>query len=137
MAKVLDAFDLEISESISFVIWTTTPWTIPSNVAVCINPELDYVLVKVNQSYLVIAEAMQESCKERWGSSIELVSKTLGANLKDISLHHPFIDRSSVLLQADHVTTEAGTGCVHTAPAHGLDDYFISVSYTHLRAHET
>ena len=129
MAKVLDAFDLDISESISFVIWTTTPWTIPSNVAVCINPELDYVLVKVNQSYLVIAEAMQESCKERWGSSIELVSKTLGANLKDISLHHPFIDRPSVLLQADHVTTEAGTGCVHTAPAHGLDDYFICKKY--------
>ena len=74
---------------------------------------------------MVIAEAMIELCMERWGTTSELVSKTLGKNLVDISLIHPFIERNSELLHGDHVTTEAGTGCVHTAPAHGLDDYFI------------
>ena len=120
-----EAFSSNITESISFVIWTTTPWTIPSNVAVCINPDLDYALIKLDGSYLVIAEAMIESCMQRWGTTSELVSKTLGKNLVNISLIHPFIDRNSELLHGDHVTTEAGTGCVHTAPAHGLDDYFI------------
>ena len=120
-----DAFSTNISDNVSFVIWTTTPWTIPSNVAVCISPDLDYALIKLNESYLVIAEAMIEQCMERWGASSELIAKTPGKDLLNISLSHPFIDRNSELLHGDHVTTEAGTGCVHTAPAHGMDDYFI------------
>ena len=123
--KLNEVFATNIVDGISFVIWTTTPWTIPSNVAVCINPELDYALIKLDGKHLVIAEAMIELCMERWGTTSELVSKTLGKNLVDISLIHPFIERKSELLHGDHVTTEAGTGCVHTAPAHGLDDYFI------------
>ena len=125
LKKLNEVFATNIVDGISFVIWTTTPWTIPSNVAVCINPELDYALIKLDGEHLVIAEAMIELCMERWGTTSELVSKTLGKNLVDISLIHPFIDRNSELLHGDHVTTEAGTGCVHTAPAHGLDDYFI------------
>ena len=125
LKKLNEVFATNIVDGISFVIWTTTPWTIPSNVAVCINPELDYALIKLDGEYLVIAEAMIELCMERWGTTSELVSKTLGKNLVDISLIHPFIERNSELLHGDHVTTEAGTGCVHTAPAHGLDDYFI------------
>ena len=125
LQSVAKAFSLDKDFPISFVIWTTTPWTIPSNVAVCINPELDYVLIKVNDSYLIIAEAMLEACAEKWNVSYEVVSKTLGSNLNDINLIHPFLNRKSILLHADHVTTEAGTGCVHTAPAHGMDDYFI------------
>ena len=125
LKKLNEVFATNIVDGISFVIWTTTPWTIPSNVAVCINPELDYALIKLDGEYLVIAEAMIELCMERWGTTSELVSKTLGKNLVDISLIHPFIKRNSELLHGDHVTTEAGTGCVHTAPAHGLDDYFI------------
>ena len=125
LKKLNEVFATNIVDGISFVIWTTTPWTIPSNVAVCINPELDYALIKLDGEYLVIAEAMIELCMERWGTTSELVSKTLGKNLVDISLIHPFIERKSELLHGDHVTTEAGTGCVHTAPAHGLDDYFI------------
>ncbi len=120
-----EVFNTNITDSISFVIWTTTPWTIPSNVAVCINPELDYALIKMNGAHLIIAEAMIKPCMERWETTSELVSKTLGKNLIDVTLCHPFIDRNSELLHGDHVTTEAGTGCVHTAPAHGLDDYFI------------
>ena len=125
LKKLNELFATNIVDGISFVIWTTTPWTIPSNVAVCINPELDYALIKLDGKHLVIAEAMIELCMERWGTTSELVSKTLGKNLVDISLIHPFIERNSELLHGDHVTTEAGTGCVHTAPAHGLDDYFI------------
>ena len=125
LKKLNEVFATNIVDGISFVIWTTTPWTIPSNVAVCINPELDYALIKLDGKHLVIAEAMIELCMERWGTTSELVSKTLGKNLVDISLIHPFIERNSELLHGDHVTTEAGTGCVHTAPAHGLDDYFI------------
>ena len=125
LKKLNEVFATNIVDGISFVIWTTTPWTIPSNVAVCINPELDYALIKLDGEHLVIAEAMIELCMERWGTTSELVSKTLGKNLVDISLIHPFIDRNSELLHGDHVTIEAGTGCVHTAPAHGLDDYFI------------
>ncbi|MDA7542847.1 isoleucine--tRNA ligase [Gammaproteobacteria bacterium] len=125
LKKLNEVFATNIVDGISFVIWTTTPWTIPSNVAVCINPELDYALIKLDGEHLVIAEAMIELCMERWGTTSELVSKTLGKNLVDISLIHPFIERNSELLHGDHVTTEAGTGCVHTAPAHGLDDYFI------------
>ena len=74
---------------------------------------------------MVIAEGMYDSCIERWGVTAKIISKTIGANLKDINLLHPFMERKSVLLHGDHVTTEAGTGCVHTAPAHGMDDYFI------------
>ena len=125
LKKLNEVFATNIVDGISFVIWTTTPWTIPSNVAVCINPELDYALIKLDGEHLVIAEAMIDLCMERWGTTSELVSKTLGKNLVDISLIHPFIERNSELLHGDHVTTEAGTGCVHTAPAHGLDDYFI------------
>ena len=125
LKKLNEVFATNIVDGISFVIWTTTPWTIPSNVAVCINPELDYALIKLDGEHLVIAEAMIELCMERWGTTSELVSKTLGKNLVDISLIHPFIERNSELLHGDHVTIEAGTGCVHTAPAHGLDDYFI------------
>ena len=125
LKKLNEVFVTNIVDGISFVIWTTTPWTIPSNVAVCINPELDYALIKLDGEHLVIADAMIELCMERWGTTSELVSKTLGKNLVDISLIHPFIERNSELLHGDHVTTEAGTGCVHTAPAHGLDDYFI------------
>ncbi len=90
LQSVAKAFSLDKDFPISFVIWTTTPWTIPSNVAVCINPELDYVLIKVNDSYLVIAEAMLEACAEKWNVSYEVVSKTLGLNLNDINLIHPF-----------------------------------------------
>ena len=125
LKKLNEVFATNIVDGISFVIWTTTPWTIPSNVAVCINPELDYALIKLDGEHLVIAEAMIEICMERWRTTSELVSKTLGKNLVGISLIHPFIKRNSELLHGDHVTTEAGTGCVHTAPAHGLDDYFI------------
>ena len=123
--SVKTVFGFSESESISFIIWTTTPWTIPSNVAVCINPDLEYTLIKIDNSHHIIADSMIESCSDRWGIEIKKISTVKGHELEDIDLIHPFIDRKSKLLHADHVTTDAGTGCVHTAPAHGMDDFSI------------
>ena len=125
LKKLNDIFNTEDTDEISFVIWTTTPWTIPSNVAVCINPEYKYSLIKMKNKFYVIAFEMIDQCSKRWKQKFEVVSTIQGEKLSDIELIHPFLDRKSVLLHADHVTTEAGTGCVHTAPAHGMDDYLI------------
>ena len=125
LERVKDLFNTENSEEISFVIWTTTPWTIPSNVAVCINPEYKYSVIKMNNKFYVIAFEMIDQCSKRWKQKLDVVSTIQGNKLSDINLIHPFLDRKSILLHADHVTTETGTGCVHTAPAHGMDDYLI------------
>ena len=125
LKNIKKIFSFDGDESIAFIIWTTTPWTIPSNVAVCINPELEYTLIKIENSFYVIADSMFESCSERWGVNAIKISTSKGNALKNIQFHHPFLDRKSVLLHGDHVTTEAGTGCVHTAPAHGMDDFVI------------
>ena len=125
LKKVKDLFNAEDSDEISFVIWTTTPWTIPSNVAVCINPEYKYSLIKMNNKFYVISFEMIDQCSKRWKQTFDVISTIQGEKLSEIDLIHPFIDRKSVLLHADHVTTETGTGCVHTAPAHGMDDYLI------------
>ena len=125
LSKLKEIFKTNKPESISFVIWTTTPWTIPSNVAVCINRDLDYSLIDIGNKYLVIASEMIGSCGERWGKKVKEVSKISGTLIKDLELLHPFLNRKSILLHGNHVTTEAGTGCVHTAPAHGIDDHLI------------
>ena len=125
LKKVKDLFNTEDLTEMSFVIWTTTPWTIPSNVAVCINPEYKYSVIKMNNKFYVIASEMVDQCSKRWEQKLEVISTIEGKKLIDINLTHPFLDRKSVLLHADHVTTETGTGCVHTAPAHGVDDYLI------------
>ena len=125
LKKVKDLFDIEDIDEIAFVIWTTTPWTIPSNVAVCINPEYKYSLIKMKNKFYVIAFDMIEQCSKRWEQKLNILSTIHGKKLCDIDLRHPFLDRKSILLHADHVTTESGTGCVHTAPAHGMDDYLI------------
>jgi len=125
LKNVKNVFNIENIEEISFVIWTTTPWTIPSNVAVCINPEFKYSLIEMNNKFYVIAHEMIDQCSDRWQQKIDIVSTAEGKELKDIYLKHPFLERKSVLLHGDHVTTETGTGCVHTAPAHGMDDHLI------------
>ena len=125
LKKVKGLFNAEDSDEISFVIWTTTPWTIPSNVAVCINPKYKYSLIKMNNKFYVISFEMIDQCSKRWKQTFDVISTIQGKKLSEIDLIHPFIDRKSVLLHADHVTTETGTGCVHTAQAHGMDDYLI------------
>ena len=125
LKNVFSAFDIDPIEDISVVIWTTTPWTIPSNVAVCINKKFEYVLVEASCGNFIIAKDLLEDCSKRWNEELSVLASTPGSNLQNIYLNHPLYKRESKLLLADHVTTENGTGCVHTAPAHGLDDYFV------------
>lgn len=115
----------------SVVIWTTTPWTLPANEAVSLHPELQYVLVQAGEQQLVLAEALYESALERYGLSdgAEVLTRFDGAVVEKIELQHPFYDRRSLLILGDHVTTEAGTGAVHTAPAHGADDFAVGKRY--------
>ncbi|MBT5408302.1 MAG: isoleucine--tRNA ligase, partial [Gammaproteobacteria bacterium] len=124
-----DLFDLD--KPISIVIWTTTPWTLPANEAVALNPELDYVLVDVGEQYFILAEDLLESALERFDlkskNKIDKVYK--GSDLEGIMLQHPFYDKQVPIILGEHVTTEAGTGAVHTAPAHGQDDYIVGLKY--------
>ena len=115
---------------IAMVIWTTTPWTLPANQAVALNPEFDYVLVQIAAERLVLAEGMLESAMQRWGIEyFNIVGRAPGALLEGQLLHHPFYHRQVPVVLGDHVTLEAGTGAVHTAPGHGLDDYIVGQRY--------
>lgn len=115
---------------ISVVIWTTTPWTLPANYAVSLHPELDYVLVQVGDERLVFAEALLESVMQRYGvQDYRIISKVNGAQLENSLLQHPLLDRHVPVVLGEHVTTDAGTGAVHTAPAHGEDDFRVGKKY--------
>ena len=115
---------------LSFVIWTTTPWTIPANLGICLNPELPYVAVEANGELLVLAEGLHESVMKTLGIEEYTVAATFAAELfENKNCKHPFYERNSLLMLGDHVTLEAGTGCVHTAPGHGQDDYLVGLKY--------
>ena len=124
LVKLSAAFSKEI-DSCSFVIWTTTPWTIPANAAVSIGPELKYTLCTSKFGNLILASDLIDQCSERWDEDLEKISEAKGSDIKDVVLEHPYLKRDSILVHGDHVTTETGTGCVHTAPAHGVDDHNI------------
>jgi len=119
---------------ISFVIWTTTPWTLPANQAVALNPELEYAVVECEgprgNERLVIADAMLKDVMARYGvEEYHVVGYANGEVLEGLKLQHPFYKREVPIILGDHVTTEAGTGAVHTAPGHGLDDYVVGARY--------
>lgn len=133
--KIQYIFDTSESiNEVAVVVWTTTPWTIPANQALNVNPESDYVLLKVEPNkfrlnWLILAKDLYESCLVKWGLKAILVSKTKGLELKNIQFRHPmwtkdkFFQRLSKIIPADYVECDAGTGIVHSAPAHGLDDF--------------
>lgn len=107
-------------------IWTTTPWTLPANEAVALHPELEYALVQTDNAYLILAAQMVESIMQRYEvDDFHIVASTKGQALEGLILQHPFLDKSVPVILGEHVTTETGTGCVHTAPAHGQDDYVV------------
>ncbi|KTD64873.1 isoleucine--tRNA ligase [Legionella spiritensis] len=111
-------------------IWTTTPWTLPANEAVCLHPELDYELVDAGDNYLLLAAELVESAMNRYGiATYRRCGKSKGAGFEKITLQHPFYERSVPIVLGEHVTTDSGTGCVHTAPAHGTDDYQVGQAY--------
>jgi len=111
------------------VIWTTTPWTLPANQAVSVHPEFEYRLVKTEKGYLILAAELLEGCLQRYELAGEVVGRCQGNALDMLALQHPFYERIVPIICGDHVTLEAGTGMVHTAPAHGLDDYFVGQKY--------
>ena len=111
------------------VIWTTTPWTLPANQAVCVHPEFEYHLVSTARGWLLLASELMNSCLTRYQLEGEMVASCKGSALEGVPLHHPFADRTVRIICGRHVTLEAGTGLVHTAPAHGLDDYFVGQQY--------
>ncbi len=117
------------------VIWTTTPWTLPANQAVSVHPALEYDLIKTARGYLIIAFDLASQCLARYqlaGSNDRgdgMAASCKGSALDGILLQHPFYERCVPIICGEHVTLEAGTGLVHTAPAHGLDDYFVGQKY--------
>ncbi len=109
-------------------IWTTTPWTLPANEAVCVHPEFNYSLLLLSTDcYVIVASDLADSVAARYGVEIvERLGELTGSALKDVMLQHPFDEREVPVILGEHVTTEAGTGNVHTAPCHGVDDYIAS-----------
>ncbi|MBM0319693.1 isoleucine--tRNA ligase [Staphylococcus pseudintermedius] len=136
-ASIYVAFDVKDSKGIvaddaKFIIWTTTPWTLPSNVAITVHPELTYVQMNVDGTRYIIAEALVDAVAEQLGWDKEAVVREKdfkGSELEYIEAQHPFVDRISLIINGEHVTTDAGTGCVHTAPGHGEDDFIVGQKY--------
>ena len=135
---LLSAFNFETESrgegEVAVVIWTTTPWTLPSSQAVTLGAELGYALVQCEingaPARLVLGEALLEGAMERYGiEDYTLLGRTLGAKLEGKNVAHPFYSRELPLILGDHVTIDAGTGCVHTAPDHGVDDFNVGNKY--------
>jgi len=139
---VIDASELaqKMGQSIegqgrlSVVIWTTTPWTLPANQAVAVHPELEYVVVEIvkdeTQERVIIASALLDDMMTKWGvESHKVLATVLGEKLEMLLLNHPFYDKNVPIILGDHVTTDAGSGAVHTAPGHGQEDFAVGLKY--------
>ena len=114
------------------VIWTTTPWTLPANLAISLNPKLEYNFVQKDNEVYLIAKDLLESVAEGVGweaEDVKILGFASGESFELLKTRHPFLDRDSLIILGDHVTTEAGTGLVHTAPGHGLEDYEVGNRY--------
>jgi len=117
-------------DNVHVMIWTTTPWTLPANLAIALNSEITYVLVQMQGEYYVIAKEKADEVKEVGGvAEYSIVAEFSGQQLEGIVCKHPFIERASVVILGDHVTLEQGTGCVHTAPGHGQEDFEVGREY--------
>ncbi|WP_281888089.1 isoleucine--tRNA ligase [Paenibacillus sp. YYML68] len=133
--SVYVAFDVQdgkgkLPQDAAIVIWTTTPWTLPANLGISLHPEFDYAVVEANGRKLVLAQGLLEAAAKEIGwSNYNVLSTVKGSELEGVLCRHPFYDRTSLVMVGDHVTLEAGTGCVHTAPGHGEDDFVIGQRY--------
>ncbi|SDJ73809.1 isoleucine--tRNA ligase [Sediminibacillus albus] len=134
-ASIYVTFDVQDGKNLfdgdeKFIIWTTTPWTIPANLAISLHPDLEYAVVLVEGTKYVIAHDMLETVSEVLEWNNHSVVKTFkGKEAEHVVTRHPFYERDSLVVLGDHVTTESGTGCVHTAPGHGEDDFFVGNRY--------
>ncbi len=116
-------------KKVSVIIWTTTPWTIPANLAISLHPEFDYVALDTGNEVYIIAEGLREAFQKSTGVQGSVIASFKAGLLERKNCRHPLYDRSSILLLGEHVTLEAGTGCVHTAPGHGQDDYEMGLKF--------
>ena len=118
------------TENLFMVIWTTTPWTLPANLAICLHPEFNYVAVVHGEDTYIVAEERLSALVSEWEmTDYEVSGSCKGADWENAVCRHPFIDRESKVILGEHVTLEQGTGCVHTAPGHGQDDYIVGMKY--------
>ncbi|MBE6571776.1 MAG: isoleucine--tRNA ligase [Ruminococcaceae bacterium] len=123
----LDGIDLA---NTYFIIWTTTVWTLPGNMAIALNPKETYVVAKADGKNYIVAKALLEKTMSMGGiENYEIIAEYPGNYFEYMTAKHPFIDRTSLIVNADYVTMESGTGCVHTAPGYGMDDYFTGMKY--------
>ena len=113
----------------SMVIWTTTPWTLPANTGICLHPDLKYAVYSTANENLVFAEALQEFVEKDTGLTLNKGKVIQGSELENMKARHPWIQRDSTIVLGLHVTSDAGTGCVHTAPGHGADDFKVGQKY--------
>jgi len=117
-------------DSTFVVIWTTTPWTLPANLAITLHPDFEYVLFRAgSEKYLVASELMESFVKTVGLDDVETIKTFRGTELEQIVCKHPFVDRASLVILGDHVTLDQGTGCVHTAPGHGMEDFIVGKKY--------
>lgn len=127
--SIADGKDL-LDTDTSLVIWTTTPWTLPANLGISVNPSFSYVQILADGRKFVVAKDLLETVKDAIGwETIEVLQEFSGTQLEYMTAQHPFYDRTSLVMLGDHVTLDAGTGLVHTAPGHGEDDYIVSKKY--------
>ena len=125
------AFPTLAGKSVYVVIWTTTPWTLPANLAIALHPEFEYVAVDVgNDSVFILARELMDYCMQTFKiSDYEVIAEIDPQALENKRCRHPMVDRDSLIILGDHVTLEAGTGCVHTAPGHGREDHEVGLKY--------
>jgi len=120
-------------DNLYVVIWTTTTWTLPGNLAISLNPEFVYVVLEANgERYIVAKELAENTLKAAGISEYKILGEIMGSELEYVVCRHPFLDRDSLVIVGDHVTLEAGTGCVHTAPGHGAEDFEVCKKYPEL-----
>ena len=113
-----------------FVIWTTTTWTLPANVAICLGPDFTYHVIRCGNENYVMADGLYEiALADAKITDYEILASFKGSDLEYMKAHHPFLDRESLVIVGDHVTLESGTGCVHTAPGHGVEDFVVCKNY--------
>jgi len=135
----LSDIDASLTGEVSVVIWTTTPWTIPANLAVSVGPDIEYSAVKINDAgtntnlksgeILILAEDLRATVLDMIGGSGDVIARFNGKALENRIFRHPYLDQNAPILVGDHVTLDAGTGAVHTAPGHGQEDYEIGMRY--------
>ena len=129
IAEFKKELPVEGLENASFVIWTTTPWTLLANVAIAVHPELRYAIIDAEGEKWILLASLVEATMEKAGKKHTVLSTVKGRDLEGSLAIHPFIDRKSIVVSADYVSSEEGTGCVHTAPGHGQEDYLTGKKY--------